>query len=118
MKMLRGLVPAYLLYWGLFRLLYPAAGRWHEALVLAFLALGLALAALHEAVSRRSPEGAIWFILGSKVFRLLASVAALVLVRLLHPDVPIIPFAVDLIGIYLFSLGYEIYNEVKGKKQK
>lgn len=115
MKTLRGLVPTLAAYWGLYRLAYPEAGRWHEALVLIFLTMGLALAAVHEAVGRHSPEGAVWVILGGKVVRLLLAIALLAAVRLLRPEVPIVPFAIDLIGIYLVGLGYEIFHYSRNK---
>lgn len=118
LRTLLSLLPLLAAYWGLYRLAFPGAGRWHEALVLLFLALGLAQSAALEAARRRSPGAALWVIMGGKTLRLLAATGLLAAVRLLRPEVPIVPFAIDLIGIYLVSLGYEIYTEYKRNKKQ
>jgi hypothetical protein len=63
-----------------------------------------------------NPEQNVWVILGSKVVKLLMAIVLIIAVRFAAPQVPLMTFSIDLLGIYFTSLVFEIFFFAKLNK--
>ena len=84
------------------------AGRWHSGLLMTFTVYEFLFVLLWEYMRTHNPEQNVWVILGSKVVKLLMAIVLIVAVRFAAPQVPLMTFSIDLLGIYFTSLVFEI----------
>jgi len=87
---------------------------WVQALILGFVFYESLVVGIYNAVVKDFPQSLLWITLGSKIVKMLLSIIAFVAVKLLT-DIPIKPFALTLVGIYLVSIIFETIYFLKKK---
>lgn len=87
---------------------------WVEALIIGFVFYESLIVGIYNAVVKDYPQATLWVTLGSKLIKVMLSVVAVLLIKTMT-EVPLKPFALTLVGIYLLSIIFETIYFLKKK---
>lgn len=87
---------------------------WIYALIFGFIFYESIIVGIYNAVVKDYPQAVLWITMGSKIIKIIISVTAILLVRMLT-EIPLESFALTLVGIYFVSIIFETIYFLKKK---
>jgi len=87
---------------------------WLQALIIGFVFYESLVVSIYKIIVKDYPQATLWITMGSKLIKILLSVTTVLMVKTMT-DIPLKPFALTLVGIYLLSIIFETIYFLKKK---